>query len=74
MLTDYNDIILNDYLSGLSINYIANCIYKSVNKNRKPVIIANGKLIFNNKISKKECREYIYNLILEYKKTEIPSI
>lgn len=52
------------YKSGFSINYLVNVYYKYVNAN-SVVKTVDTVIVSRNRITKLECRRYVYSLLLD---------
>lgn len=58
--------ILNMYLNGYSIDYIARIYYKYKNRNQKSIIL-NGTKLFPAKIyTLSDCKVYVYHVVYDY--------
>lgn len=63
-MNDIDRHLIKLYKSGFSINYLVNVYYKYVNAN-SVVKTVDTVIVSRNRITKLECRRYVYSLLLE---------
>lgn len=63
-MNDIDRHLIKLYKSGFSINYLVNVYYKYVNAN-SVVKTVDTVIVSRNRITKLECRRYVYSLLLD---------
>lgn len=63
-MNDIDRHLIKLYNSGFSINYLVNVYYKYVNAN-SVVKTVDTVIVSRNRITKLECRRYVYSLLLD---------
>lgn len=63
-MNDIDRHLIKLYKSGFSINYLVNVYYKYVNAN-SVVKTFDSVIVSRNRITKLECRRYVYSLLLD---------